>query len=474
MTHPRLMATTENRPKTGIVHLGLGAFFRAHGALYIADAMEKSGGDWGVIGVSLRSAGTRDKLAAQGHAYTAVEVQGDAKTPRVVEVLNDVLVAPENPDAVIDAMAHPDVKIVSLTITEKGYCAAAGGLNADHPEIVNDIANATPTSAPGYLVRALQKRMDAGLAPFTVMSMDNMPDNGTLTRAIVVGLADKIDPNLAEWITSNGAFPSTMVDRIVPAPSDADLAAVTELTGRDDHAALLHEPFRQWVIEDTFVNNARPDFGTVGAQLVDDVTVFEHMKLRMLNGSHSTLAYSGCVAGHATIPVAVADPVFHQFVSEMWVNEIIPSLTPPAGVDLVAYSKALMGRFENTAIQHKTAQIAMDGSQKLPQRILSTLTENEVAGRANDKLLFALATWIRYLSGPDDAGNAMEISDPLADDIASALAGAITPETRVQAVLSLNSVFDGHPIDTYAPRLTAHLTKIETLGQRDAMKGLLS
>lgn len=424
----------------GIVHLGLGAFFRAHGAIYVAEAMERAGGDWGIIGVSLQSPGTRDRLAPQGWAYTAVELGPQGETPQVVTILRDVLVAPESPQAVLDAMAAPAVHIVSLTVTEKGYChePSTGRLNAGHPDILHDLANPLPRSAPGFLVRALAMRRAAGLSPFTILCCDNLPENGHVVRGVVLDLARLIDPQLADWIAAEAAFPSTMVDRIVPATAAADLDRLEALTGNRDEAPVMHEPFRQWVVEDSFCG-PRPAFEAVGVQMVADVTPFEHMKLRMLNGTHSSLAYLGYLAGHETISDTVADPAFAGFVRGLWRDEIIPALTPPPGVDLGAYAGALFARYANPAIRHRTWQIAMDGSQKLPQRILGTIAESRAAGRPVPGLTLAVAAWMRYASGRDERGDAIEVKDPLAARLAAQWQD--DPAATVRGFLRLAEVF---------------------------------
>lgn len=425
----------------GIVHLGLGAFFRAHGAIYIAEAMAKSGGDWGIAGVSLQSPGTSDRLRPQGWAYTALELGPEGEKPQILSVLRDVLVAPEDRQAVLDAMAAPQVKIVSLTVTEKGYChePSTGRLNRAHPDIRHDLAEPLPKSAPGFLVRALQARRAAGLRPFTVLCCDNLPENGHVVRGVVLELARLIDPALADWIEAEGAFPSTMVDRIVPATSPVDLDRLEALTGARDEAPVMHEPFRQWVVEDLFVDGARPDLASAGVQMVEDVTPFEHMKLRMLNGTHSSLAYLGYLAGYETIADTVADPDFLGFVRGLWQGEIIPALTPPPGVDLAAYADALHERYANPAIRHRTWQIAMDGSQKLPQRILGTIAEARAAGRAVPGLTLAVAAWMRYVSSRDEAGQPIEVKDPLAPRLAELWQA--DPARTVQGFLALSEVF---------------------------------
>ena len=456
----------------GIVHLGLGAFFRAHGAVYIAEAMAKSGGDWGIVGVSLQSPGTRDKLKPQGWAYTALELAPEGEKPQVVTVLHDVLVAPENPQAVLDAMAAPGVKIVSLTVTEKGYChePSTGRLNRAHPDIAHDLENPSPKSAPGFLVRALQARRAAGLQPFTVLCCDNLPENGRVVRGVVLELAGLIDPALAGWIEAEGAFPATMVDRIVPATTAADLDRLAAACGYRDEAPVMHEPFRQWVIEDDFVDAARPDLGAVGAQLVGDVTPFEHMKLRMLNGTHSSLAYLGYLAGYETIADTVADPAFSDFVRGLWRDEIIPALTPPPGVDLGGYADALHARYANPRVRHRTWQIAMDGSQKLPQRILGTITEARAAGRKVPGLTLAVAAWMRYVSGQDEKGEPIEVKDPLAQRLAALWQDE--PGATVAGFLALAEVFPPALRDDpgFAAGLSAALTALVRDGAQASVR----
>ena len=444
-------------PRLGIVHLGLGAFFRAFGAVYVAEAVAQSGGDWGILGVSLQTATIRDALLPQGWAYTALELGPQGEVPRVIEVLGGVLVAPENPEAVLAAMADSAIRIVTLTVTEKGYChaPATGVLNLAHPDILHDIANPLPISAPGYLVRALQRRRVAGLRPFTVLSCDNLPENGRLARGVVLALARQIDPGLAAWIAAEGRFPATMVDRIVPATRPEDVARLAAATGRLDAAPVLHEPFRQWVIEDDFVGAARPDFAGVGVQMVGDVMPFEHMKLRMLNGTHSALAYLGYLAGHETIADTMADPVFAGFVQHLWRAEIAPTLTPPPGADLTRYAGALFARYANPAIRHRCWQIAMDGSQKLPQRLLGTLADNIAAGRHSPGLLLAVAAWMLYVGGVDERGQNIEVKDPLAARLKALSNSAPDAEGQVAALLSLRAVFP----ESLAQSLLAGVTR---------------
>lgn len=462
------------RPATGIVHLGLGAFFRAFGCVYLAEAMAASGGDWGIVGVSLRSPATRDALKARDWVYSSVTLAPDGEGIRDINVLNDVLVAPEDPMAVLSAMADPGVKIITLTVTEKGYChnPSTGVLNRDHPDIQHDLRHDKPVSAPGYIVRALQMRRAAGRDPFTVLTCDNLPENGKLVRGVVLELAHLIDPELAKWVETRGRFPSTMVDRITPATTAADIARISQITGQQDSAPVLHEPFAQWVIEDDFVNAARPDLAAAGAEMVRDVTAHEHMKLRMLNGTHSALAYTGYLAGHETIADTIADPVFAGYVRALW-SEIMPAVKAPEGVDLEHYANALFDRYANPSIRHRTWQIAMDGSQKLPQRILDTLRENIAAGRASPGLFLAIAAWMRYVGGTDEKGQPIDVRDPMSEQLRSITKGCDTPTQTVDALLSMHEVFPPDLAKRLHKDLTAAAERIWAKGTRAAMLEIL-
>ncbi|MEJ6388746.1 mannitol dehydrogenase family protein [Gymnodinialimonas ulvae] len=420
MSAPRLTRTAP-APLVGQVHLGPGAFFRAFNAVYTEDAMAAEGGDWGIVAVSLRSDTARDQMTPQAGAYTSVTL-GTARATRVIGAVTQVLVAPEDPEAVLCAMTDPGVRVVSLTITEKGYCidATTGGLNAAHPDIVHDLANPdTPHSAIGFLVAALGRRRASRTAPFTVLSCDNLPSNGGLTRAVVLDFARALDPELATWIDAQVPFPATMVDRITPATTDDDVADLAETAGYFDPACVVHEAFRQWVIEDDFVDG-RPAWEAAGAQLVNSVEAHELMKLRCLNGTHSTLAYLGYLAGYETISDTVACPDFARLCEIMWRDEIIPTVPPPEGEDLTVYCTRLMQRYRDPAIRHRTWQIAMDGSQKLPQRLLGTIADTLATGRVSHGLCLAVAGWMRYVGGVDEAGQPIDVRDPMAEQLKAA------------------------------------------------------
>jgi fructuronate reductase len=463
------------RPR--IVHLGLGAFFRAHGALYNEDVLDESGGDWGIVGASLRQPDPRDRLRPQDFLYSAVETGPQAQTARIVGCLLDAIVAPENPTALLDRLADPLTAIVTLTITEKGYChdPASGRLNADHPQIRHDLEHPEhPQSAVGLLAAALARRFATGSGPFTIATCDNLPGNGHLLRHLVRDFASLRSGALSAWIETHVCFPSSMVDRIVPAQTDEDTATAERLVGLRDEATVRHEPFRQWVLEDNFGEGARPAWELAGVQFVSDVQPFENAKLRMLNGSHSALAYLGYLSGFETIAETVGVAAFADFVRRLWRDEVIPALPHMPGLDLDAYARQLLERYQNRSIRHRTWQIAMDGSQKLPQRLLSSVRDNLRLGRPIPCLALAIAAWMRYVGGIDEKGSVIDVRDPLAKILKDALSGAgASPSDRVAAVLGLEAVF-GTDLPRSLEFKSALISAYTSLVERGAMKSVAS
>jgi fructuronate reductase len=430
--------------KPRIVHLGLGAFFRAHGVLFTED-MIGDAGDWGIVGASLKRPDQHDRLVPQNGLYTTIEMGPAGPTARIVGCLLDVIVAPRSPDLLLDRLSSPETAIVTLTVTEKGYChdPASGHLDVLHPDIQHDLRHPhSPQSAIGMIVAGLARRKALGLRPFTVATCDNLPHNGDLVAGLVRDFAAQIDDSLAAWIEGAVAFPNSMVDRIVPAAANGDPAMAQELTGLYDAAPVLHEPFRQWVLEDRFVDGIRPPWERAGVQFVTDVAPFEHAKLRMLNGSHSALAYLGYLAGHETIVDTVSDDAFAAFLQRFWRSEVMPVLAAPAGLNLGRYADQLLERYRNPAIRHRTWQIAMDGSQKLPQRLLSTIRDCLARGLPFPCLAAAVAGWMRYVGGRDEAGGTIDVRDPLAEQLKSRVDGAGgDPATRVRSLVSIESIF---------------------------------
>ncbi|MCW1429506.1 mannitol dehydrogenase family protein [Novosphingobium sp. JCM 18896] len=403
----------------GIVHFGIGAFHRAHQAWYTDLAMEagagtKHGRDWTIAGVSLRSAGVAEQMNPQDGLYSVTERSDAAPRARVVGSVRQVLVAPQDPAAVVALLAAPATKIASFTITEKGYGRAADGSL--------DPALAGEGSIYRYLAEGLAQRRAAKLPGLTLLSCDNLADNGGQLGRLLGEHVARIDADLARWIADECTFPGTMVDRIVPATTPEDVAVVEGLLGLSDAAAVVTEPFSQWVIEDRFAQG-RPAWDQVGAQLVADVAPYETAKLRMLNGAHSALAYLGLGRGHVFVHEAVADPAIRPVIERLMQQEAAASLTPAPGQDLEAYAADLLARFANPSLHHRLVQIAMDGSQKIPQRWLETLAHHQRRGAESPAILTALAAWLRHLRGDNGP-----VDDPLSEPLQAATRSAAPGE----------------------------------------------
>jgi fructuronate reductase len=432
--------------RPGVVHLGIGAFMRAHQAVYLDDVLARGDLGWGVVAASLRSPDTRDALAPQDGLYTVAVRSGEGTGVRVIGAVGEMLVAPDSPAALIARMADPAIRIVTLTVTEKGYChdPASGELDEAHPDIRRDLAAPdAPRSAPGLLVAALAARKGAGVAPFTVLTCDNLPANGQAAKRVLSRYAALVSPDLGAWVEGEVACPSTMVDRIVPATTAQDKAAVSAALGLEDAWPVVTEPFTQWVVEDRFPAG-RPDLAAVGVQMAADVSPFEHMKLRLLNASHSAMAYLGYLAGHETIAETIVDPAFARFVRALMDEDVSPTLHMPAGVDLEAYKSDLIARFRNPALRHRTWQIAMDGSQKLPQRILGTIRDRLAAGATFPRLALAVAGWMRYVAGMDERGQPIDVRDPLAEALRRTADAAGPDAGRLaEALMGVTQVFGG-------------------------------
>ncbi len=465
--------------KTRIVHLGFGAFHRAHQAVYADLLATEHHSDWGYCEVNLIGGEQQvADLKQQDLLYSVAEMSPDNWDCRVVGVVREALHAEvDGLDAVLDAMTRKDIAIVSITITEKGYChhPASGVLNLDHPMIQHDLQNPLiPKSAPGTIVAALRIRRNQGLPGFTVMSCDNMPENGHVTRNVILELARLQEPALAEWIESSVTFPSTMVDRIVPAVTPETLEKIQhQLGGIADPAGVACEPFRQWVIEDNFVNG-RPEWEKVGAELVDNVLPYEEMKLRMLNGSHSFLAYLGYLGGYQHISDCMQDKSYALAARYMMLDEQAPTLSTK-DVDLAAYADSLLNRYRNTALKHRTWQIAMDGTQKLPQRMLDSVRWHLSKNSQFSYLALGIAAWMRYVGGVDEQGQPIEISDPLLPLIQEKVKGSAEGHARVTALLSLDAVFgsDLPSNSRFVSAVTQAYDSLLTNGARKSVQALV-
>ena len=438
----------------GIVHIGLGAFHRAHQAVYIEKNLNRNqGGNWGICAVNIRSNRQLvDELKANGCCYHIAEYQDSQNVElREINAIRDALFAGTDKEPLFEKLVSPMTKIVTLTVTEKGYYLAPADktLRQDDPSIQHDIQNpTTPKTAPGILVEALYRRKELNLPPFTILSCDNMPNNGSLTRRAVCELASHRSAGFAQWIEDNVAFPSSMVDRIVPAMSDASRDRLQKELNCHDQNAVMCEAFSQWVVEDNFPQG-RPDWEHDGVQMVKDVHPFETMKLRLLNGSHSLLAYVGLAAKYKTVAQAVVDEKFASLIRHYMSFEAAPTLDLPQEVQVQTYIESLVSRFANDSLQHQLSQIAMDGSQKIPQRWLNGAEEliaNKGSNKSADKAdltatALGVAAWLSYVRGEDLEGHQYKVDDPMAQTLSELHSRCSDPESLVREALKLSDIF---------------------------------
>lgn len=412
--------------RIGIVHIGPGAFHRAHQAYYV-DTLLHADKRWAISALSLKSTGVRDALRDQQGLYTLIEL-GAAPRARVIGAIRELLVGATDTEAAFNRLAARDTRIVSTTVTEKGYCLDAGNqLDLAHADIVHDLAHRkTPRSTIGWIVEGLARRRAQGLPPFTVLACDNLPENGKVLHRALVAFARAIDADLAHWIEAEVVCPRTMVDSITPATDDALRERATALTGLIDAWPIQREPFTQWVIED-LLPMRDADWRSVGVTLARDVGVFDRAKLRLVNGPHSTLTYLGLLRGHESVADAMRDEQLARFVELLMTEDLGPSLGASPGLDLGHYIAAVLARFRNPGIRHLLSQIAWDGSKKLPVRITVTIAEALAAGRPIHRLVMPLAAWMRFIARQARAGVA--IVDPDAARL-TAIGSACTGDAR--------------------------------------------
>ncbi|KAM0559925.1 hypothetical protein ACHAPJ_003875 [Fusarium lateritium] len=434
--------------KEGIVHVGVGGFHRAHLAVYVDQLLQKHGErDWAICGIGLRpnDAAMRDVLNDQDHLYTVIERSAKGSFANVVGSINSFLFAPDDREAVIAKMAHPDTHIVSMTITESGYYYNENThqLKSEHPDIQHDLQKENenaPISTFGFLYAALARRHEQGLKPFTVLSCDNMQKNGTITRNMLESFAKLRNPELAKWIAEKGAFPNAMVDRITPSTSQNDIKSLAEDFGIEDAWPVVTEPFMQWVVEDKF-SDGRPPFEKVGVQVVPDVhdvEQFEKHKLRLLNASHSAMAYPGQLAGFKYVHEVMEHPIYRKFVWQMMQEEVKPLLPEIPGVDIDQYCNTLMERFSNPTIMDQIPRVALNASGKIPQFIMPSIAENIWVTGPFRRLCFVAGAWFRYINGVDDKGNNFEVDDPMRETL-QRLAKEGGPDPR--SILSVRELF---------------------------------
>jgi mannitol 2-dehydrogenase len=405
--------------RRAIVHLGVGGFHRAHQAVYLDDLAERRiSRDWGVCGVGLLPQDKRmeQALLPQQCLYTVVERGAEAERARVVGSITRYLFAPEHREEVLQTLAHPDTRIVSLTVTEGGYGynQVTGEFDPATPGVREDLANPTaPSTVFGYLCEALDRRRRAGLPPFTVLSCDNLQSNGAMARRVFTSFARLRDGALADWMSANVAFPNCMVDRITPQTTDEDRAMVARVYGIRDAWPVMTEPFTQWVVEDTFCNG-RPPLEEVGVQFVPDVHPYEAMKLRLLNASHQALAYLGYLCGYRLVHEVMGDPQFQTYIARLMDEEVTALLAPVPGVDLDNYKRTLIERFANPKIRDQVSRLCQDASARMPKFLLPSIVEALASGRPYRLLTLAVAGWFRFLSGVDEQGEPIPLEDQMA------------------------------------------------------------
>lgn len=467
----RLPAYDPARVRCGIVHIGVGAFHRAHQATYIDDCLAAGQTDWGILGVSLRSPDTRNALSPQDGLYTLAVQDASGEKLRIIGALRELVVAPEEPVALVERMADPAIRIVTLTVTEKAYLRnASGGLDLGHPDIVHDLAHQNhPRTVCGFLLAAIRQRRDSNVAPFTIACCDNLPSNGETVKRLLVEFAQQVDRDLASFVVEHVACPSTMVDRIVPATTDEDRARVAAALGVVDAWPIKTEPFLQWVVEDNFPSG-RPNWERFGVTMVSDVKPFEEMKLRLLNGAHSAIAYLGLLLDHPDVAGSFGDPDIRRFIDGLW-SEAIPTLPTDAGLDPSAYTAALAKRFSNPALVHRTAQIANDGSQKLPQRIISSARTQVEKGRPADHLMLVVAAWIAACAARGKSLPGAHFTDPLDADIGSVLSKDAPSLETVKAIFQVSgfeAAAGGHAAEL-AALAADYLETMKTKGPRAAL-----
>ena len=433
--------------QTGIVHFGPGAFHRVHQAWYFDRALARDP-RWGICEVALQTTGVRDALAPQDGLY-ALAILDEIRSFGIVGSIKSLLVAKESPAAVIERLSDPDVHLITSTVTEKGYCLRSdGSLDMEHPDIAHDLAHpAEPRSLIGYLVSGLRERHARDAQAPTIISCDNLTDNGKRLKRGVLDFCEHDDPALAAWVHAEVGFPSTMVDSITPATDDALRKTLARELGVRDRWPVQREAFTQWVIEDD-LRGPQPDWQAMGVTITDDVHGFERVKLRLLNGAHSTLAYVGSLCGYETVAEAMNDATLGHFVETMMERDIASTLIAPRGLDITAYIAAILRRFRNPAIRHLLAQIAWDGSQKLPFRLLGTITDQLETGHSIDRLATPIAAWMHFIRRKALRGELA--TDPLAKELFAIGAKTSGDAHDVNAFLELKQVFptrlSDHPV----------------------------
>jgi fructuronate reductase len=471
----------------GILHLGVGAFHRCHQAEYTDDALEAAFGPWGLVGVNLRAPDLDATLGAQGGLYCRELRDGDRTERRLIGAMVDTISVPGQDQPAhhaalkraLETASNPSIGVVTLTVTEKGYChiPATGELDLDHPDIRHDIANPrAPVSVPGFVLRMLAMRLAAGVPPPALISCDNVPDNGSTLRRSVLGLAAQIDRQLHDRIARQACFLNTMVDRIVPATRPEDIEAFAAQTGVEDLGLVVGEPFRMWVLEDRF-DGPLPAWDRAGALFVEDVAPYEILKMRVVNGIQSNLCQLGVLSNMEFMSDVMADESFRDFALRTITREVVPNLPPVPGMDVPAYVAETIRRLRNPALKHRTLQISTDGSQKIKQRLLEPLRAAQRAGTPCDGLLLGIAGWMQYASGRDSGGQPLQVNDPFAARTrAIGMASGGDATALVESMLEIDGIFgfDLRADTAIKARLSAGVAKLQERPARLVIRDFLS
>jgi mannitol 2-dehydrogenase len=461
----------------GVVHVGVGGFHRAHQAMYHDRLMNEGMAlDWGICGVGVLAAdrSMKQALGAQDGLYTLVLKHSDGTyEPRVIGSIVEYLFAPDDPEAVIEKMAAEPTRIVSLTITEGGYNIhdATGEFDVTNPDVIHDLGpGAVPRTTFGLITEALRRRRENGLAPFTVMSCDNLQDNGRLTKRVFTAFARLRDPELGDWVEREVCFPNSMVDRITPATTDADRAEVRERFGIEDRWPVVCEPYTQWVLEDAFTAG-RPPYEDAGVQVVDQVEPYELMKLRLLNASHQAMCYFAYLSGYRLVHEAAQDPLFQAFLLGYMDEEATPTLAPVPGVDLDGYKHTLIERFSNPQVRDTIARLCAQSSDRIPKWLLPVVRQQLATGGEIRRSAAVVASWARYAEGVDEQGEPIEVVDRLRDSLTQL---ARCQREDPDAFIANRDVFGALADDErFATAYRSALTSLHQRGARATLESLV-
>ncbi len=458
--------------KGGIMHMSIGGFHRSHQAVYIDDLLSQGNNQWGICAVGLmpQDKDNIEKLNDQDTLYTVLERNSKSDKARIIGSIIEILHAPSSPEAVLNRLSNEEIKILSLTVTEKGYCYDSNkNLDQKNELIQHDLKNINaPKTALGYIVSGLQNRKNKNKKPFTVMSCDNLPGNGHLTKKLVLQFSELIDSDLSKWINDNVSFPNSMVDRITPVTTDKIIDTIKTQFDIEDSWPVVCEDYIQWILEDSFCNDC-PPFESVEIQMVSEVDPYEKMKVRLLNGAHSALSYLSYLMGYREVDTAMQDPLISRFVCGYMDHDITQTIPDVPGINLTNYKNILIKRFSNPAISDQIQRLAEDGSQKIPNAIIPCIEHNISNGKPNKYIIIALAAWFKYLSATDEQGNQIEIKDPLADLLIK------TAQSNPMHLLEIEEIFGNKIIknEDFVQGLTQTLKALSDNGTRATLESLI-